>query len=172
MVPNCLRLPLEDGKIDNKLSIRQVSFAIIRGNLLLAKKCICTINEKVPVLKIKLRCTNYTNTFECILFEQISDHYLHSPGITVWQIFVPWIFVRKLYIVSHVIGVLEPVFRCVSICFDLSQPGWVICRIAWKMKYIGSMERTWSLLLDWHLLCILWLAKVSLSKNLGSVMLG
>ena len=83
MVPNCLRLPLEDSKIDNKLSIRQVSFAIIRGNLLLAKKCICTINEKVPVLKIKLRCTNYTNTFECILFEQISDHYLHSPGITV-----------------------------------------------------------------------------------------
>ena len=38
LVPNCLRLPLEDSKIDNKLSIRQVSFAIIRGNLLLAKK--------------------------------------------------------------------------------------------------------------------------------------
>ena len=29
------------------------------------------------------------------------------------------------------------------------------------------MERTWSLLLVWHLLCILWLAKVSLSKNLS-----
>ena len=134
MVTNSLRLPLEESKIDNKPSICPIFLPIVRGNRLLKIIYICTIKEKGLYWKMKLWCTNCNHTLGGISFEQTSDHHLHSPGITVGQIFGPWILVRKLYIVSHVIGVLKPIFRGVSICFNLSQPGWVICRTTWKLS--------------------------------------